>query len=173
MINYLSQMEAEQALRSEAMAASSKVLRGKTVVAESGFLRAGTVDVTANWSFRVATVAAASGVPVMVRSKSKELHVCARCLSPAKTRCSRCKSIRYCSGDCQIIHWRLSHKDECVPAGYCFASPGKLSCDEESASLGGSQVEIAPQVQMQEKTVARFGETTPVKGEMFKVRSRI
>ncbi|CAL9241126.1 unnamed protein product [Arabidopsis halleri] len=116
MINYHSQMEAEEALRSEAMAASSKILRGKTVVALSGFLRARTVDVTANGSFRAATVAAASGVPVMVRSKSKELHVCARCLSPAKTRFSRCKSIRYCSGDCQIIHWRLSHKDECVPA---------------------------------------------------------
>lgn len=94
-INYLSLMEAEEALRSEAMAAASKVLRSKTVVAASGFLRAETVDAAAIGSLRAETVASASGVPVMVCSKSKELHVCARCLSPAKTRCSRCKSVRY------------------------------------------------------------------------------
>ncbi|XP_073110671.1 ubiquitin C-terminal hydrolase 15 isoform X2 [Elaeis guineensis] len=40
-------------------------------------------------------------------------HECARCFAPATTRCSRCKSVRYCSGKCQIIHWRLGHKQEC------------------------------------------------------------
>lgn len=94
-INYLSQMEAEEALRSEVVATASKVLRGKTVAGASGFLRADIVDAAAIGSLRAETVAAASGVPVMVRSKSKPLHVCERCLSPAKTRCSRCKSIRY------------------------------------------------------------------------------
>ncbi|CAH9078369.1 unnamed protein product [Cuscuta europaea] len=42
-------------------------------------------------------------------------HQCANCFSPASTRCSRCKAVRYCSGKCQIIHWRLGHKDECQP----------------------------------------------------------
>uniref|UniRef100_A0A1D1YT64 ubiquitinyl hydrolase 1 n=1 Tax=Anthurium amnicola TaxID=1678845 RepID=A0A1D1YT64_9ARAE len=46
-------------------------------------------------------------------SLSSGLHQCARCFSPATTRCSRCKSIRYCSGKCQIIHWRQGHKQEC------------------------------------------------------------
>ncbi|XP_058756939.1 ubiquitin carboxyl-terminal hydrolase 15-like [Vicia villosa] len=40
-------------------------------------------------------------------------HDCARCSAPAKTRCSRCKFVRYCSGNCQIIHWRQIHKQEC------------------------------------------------------------
>ncbi|GMH24239.1 hypothetical protein Nepgr_026082 [Nepenthes gracilis] len=40
-------------------------------------------------------------------------HECARCHGPATTRCSRCKSVRYCSGKCQIIHWRQGHKEEC------------------------------------------------------------
>ncbi|KAG1334630.1 hypothetical protein COCNU_03G007490 [Cocos nucifera] len=37
------------------------------------------------------------------------------CYSPTTTRCSRCKAVRYCSGKCQIIHWRQGHKDECHP----------------------------------------------------------
>ncbi|KAG0492381.1 hypothetical protein HPP92_005779 [Vanilla planifolia] len=38
---------------------------------------------------------------------------CAVCHRPTNTRCSRCKAVRYCSGTCQIIHWRQGHKDEC------------------------------------------------------------
>ncbi|XP_023002079.1 ubiquitin carboxyl-terminal hydrolase 16-like isoform X2 [Cucurbita maxima] len=45
---------------------------------------------------------------------SLNLH-CAVCLSPTTTRCARCKAVRYCSGKCQIIHWRQGHKTECHP----------------------------------------------------------
>ncbi|KAK8950690.1 Ubiquitin carboxyl-terminal hydrolase 16 [Platanthera zijinensis] len=40
---------------------------------------------------------------------------CAVCQSPTTTRCSRCKAVRYCSGNCQITHWRQGHKYECHP----------------------------------------------------------
>ncbi|KAL2662387.1 hypothetical protein AAZV13_02G037600 [Glycine max] len=40
---------------------------------------------------------------------------CAVCCAPTTMRCSRCKAVRYCSGKCQISHWRLGHKDECCP----------------------------------------------------------
>ncbi|XP_031280673.1 ubiquitin carboxyl-terminal hydrolase 16-like [Pistacia vera] len=40
---------------------------------------------------------------------------CAVCFSPTTTRCAQCKAVRYCSGKCQIIHWRQGHKDECHP----------------------------------------------------------
>lgn len=43
------------------------------------------------------------------------LPQCAVCYSPTTTRCSRCKAVRYCSGKCQIIHWRQGHKDGCRP----------------------------------------------------------
>ncbi|XP_068644066.1 ubiquitin carboxyl-terminal hydrolase 17-like [Aristolochia californica] len=43
-------------------------------------------------------------------------HQCAVCYSPTTTRCSRCKAVRYCSGKCQIIHWRHGHEEECQPA---------------------------------------------------------
>ncbi|XP_059456635.1 ubiquitin carboxyl-terminal hydrolase 17 isoform X2 [Corylus avellana] len=38
---------------------------------------------------------------------------CAVCFSPTTRRCSQCKTVRYCSGKCQIMHWRQGHKDEC------------------------------------------------------------
>ncbi|XP_020580925.1 ubiquitin carboxyl-terminal hydrolase 19-like [Phalaenopsis equestris] len=40
---------------------------------------------------------------------------CAVCHSPTTTRCSRCKAVKYCSGTCQITHWRQGHKYECHP----------------------------------------------------------
>ncbi|XP_071712014.1 ubiquitin carboxyl-terminal hydrolase 17-like [Rutidosis leptorrhynchoides] len=42
-------------------------------------------------------------------------YQCAVCLSPTSTRCAQCKAVRYCSGRCQIVHWRQGHKDECRP----------------------------------------------------------
>lgn len=49
------------------------------------------------------------GVP----SLKSGIHVCAKCFAPATTRCARCKSVRYCSGKCQIIHWRQGHSQDC------------------------------------------------------------
>ncbi|KAH7849246.1 hypothetical protein Vadar_015133 [Vaccinium darrowii] len=42
-------------------------------------------------------------------------YQCAVCYCPTTTRCARCKSVRYCSGKCQIVHWRQGHKEECRP----------------------------------------------------------
>ncbi|KAF5180456.1 Ubiquitin carboxyl-terminal hydrolase [Thalictrum thalictroides] len=50
-----------------------------------------------------------------VSSSSSRPFKCAVCYCPTTTRCSRCKLVRYCSGKCQIIHWRRGHKDECHP----------------------------------------------------------
>ncbi|XP_010523321.1 PREDICTED: ubiquitin carboxyl-terminal hydrolase 17 [Tarenaya hassleriana] len=44
-----------------------------------------------------------------------KVHRCAVCLYPTTTRCAQCKSVRYCSSKCQILHWRQGHKDECCP----------------------------------------------------------
>ncbi|XP_019455632.1 PREDICTED: ubiquitin carboxyl-terminal hydrolase 16-like isoform X3 [Lupinus angustifolius] len=40
---------------------------------------------------------------------------CAVCFCPTTTRCARCKTVHYCSGKCQILHWRQGHKEECHP----------------------------------------------------------
>ncbi|XP_015934845.1 ubiquitin carboxyl-terminal hydrolase 16 [Arachis duranensis] len=38
---------------------------------------------------------------------------CAVCYVPATARCAQCKSVRYCSFECQTLHWRQGHKLEC------------------------------------------------------------
>ncbi|XP_027927021.1 ubiquitin carboxyl-terminal hydrolase 15-like [Vigna unguiculata] len=63
-------------------------------------------------ALRAEEMAVADVIPPVSASKG-EHHECARCAAPARTRCSKCKSVRYCSGNCQIIHWRLVHKQEC------------------------------------------------------------
>ncbi|CAN7134163.1 unnamed protein product [Brassica rapa subsp. narinosa] len=137
--NLLAQMAAEEAFRAEtevnvnrgvrfeSVATENRGLRTKTrsVPAASGAVRD---DYVAGVSGTVSEpVAAACGVPV-----NNEFHACARCFSPAKTRCSRCKSVRYCSGQCQIIHWRLAHKDECIPVEACSSSSERASFENES-----------------------------------------
>ncbi|XP_058095329.1 ubiquitin C-terminal hydrolase 15-like [Magnolia sinica] len=69
-------------------------------------------ELAAEEALRVEAIATASVIPIVLSSKTG-FHECARCFRPAATRCSRCKSVRYCSGKCQIIHWRQGHKQEC------------------------------------------------------------
>ncbi|KAG5030882.1 hypothetical protein AAZX31_06G054500 [Glycine max] len=39
--------------------------------------------------------------------------LCAVCRNPANKKCSRCKSVRYCSQACQQAHWKSEHKMRC------------------------------------------------------------
>ncbi|ESW08912.1 hypothetical protein PHAVU_009G084800 [Phaseolus vulgaris] len=39
--------------------------------------------------------------------------VCAVCRNPGSKKCSRCKSVRYCSQACQQAHWQSEHKMRC------------------------------------------------------------
>lgn len=63
-------------------------------------------------SHRVEPTVCPDDIPSLPSPKTV-FYECARCSAPATTRCSRCKSVRYCSGKCQIIHWRQGHKLEC------------------------------------------------------------
>ncbi|XP_071715714.1 ubiquitin carboxyl-terminal hydrolase 15 [Rutidosis leptorrhynchoides] len=72
-------------------------------------------EIAAQESFRVEAMVTADVIPLVPLPKVNNIgfHECARCFSPATTRCSRCKTVRYCSGKCQILHWRQVHKHEC------------------------------------------------------------
>ncbi|KAI3828151.1 hypothetical protein L1987_02248 [Smallanthus sonchifolius] len=93
-------------------------------------------QITAEEAFRaeaMAAVATAIVIPLVpVLKLNNGFHHCARCFGPAKTRCSHCKSVRYCSGKCQIIHWRQVHKQECQLLEYSSscASPNSASNEE-------------------------------------------
>ncbi|CAH8388932.1 unnamed protein product [Eruca vesicaria subsp. sativa] len=141
--NLLAQMAAEEALRAETEVNVNRGVRFEAVATENRGLRTHTKAVpAASGAVRAGFVAGASGIVAEQRFDSvaatsvvpinNEFHVCARCFNPAKTRCSRCKSVRYCSGQCQIIHWRLVHKDECIPVETCSSSSERASFENDS-----------------------------------------
>ncbi|XP_043701654.1 ubiquitin carboxyl-terminal hydrolase 15-like [Telopea speciosissima] len=89
-------------------------------------------QVAAEEALLAEAIATASVIPVVASAKTGFLE-CARCFGPAKTRCSRCKSVRYCSGKCQIIHWRMGHKEACQQLeSTCLNLSPKPASDEES-----------------------------------------
>ncbi|KAF9603455.1 hypothetical protein IFM89_036248 [Coptis chinensis] len=55
------------------------------------------------------------GDVVVLKNAGPRQGQCALCYCPTTTRCARCKAVRYCSGKCQIIHWRRGHKEDCRP----------------------------------------------------------
>lgn len=63
-----------------------------------------------------------------VQAPRRLQYQCEVCSSPTTTRCARCKAVRYCSGKCQIIHWRQGHKDECRP----------FTFDDQSHEMGST-----------------------------------
>ncbi|PQP99730.1 ubiquitin carboxyl-terminal hydrolase 15 [Prunus yedoensis var. nudiflora] len=89
-------------------------------------------QLAAEEALRAEAMAVADVIPPVSPSKNG-LHACARCFSPATTRCSRCKSVRYCSGKCQIIHWREVHRQECLQL-----EPTSSSSSPKSVSFGES-----------------------------------
>ena len=50
--------------------------------------------------------------------QSAKCH-CAACGTITESRrcCSNCRLVRYCSESCQLAHWKLKHKHECVAVG--------------------------------------------------------
>jgi hypothetical protein len=40
--------------------------------------------------------------------------LCVVCFQPGSKFCGRCKKIRYCGRECQLLHWKV-HKPECNP----------------------------------------------------------
>ncbi|XP_010266094.1 PREDICTED: ubiquitin carboxyl-terminal hydrolase 17-like [Nelumbo nucifera] len=77
-------------------------------------------------------------------SVSARQSLCAVCYCPTTTRCAQCKAVRYCSGKCQIIHWRQGHKDECqlLYATHQFSDKGGDSDSGQKVVLQGEQHEI-------------------------------
>ncbi|GAQ81064.1 hypothetical protein KFL_000690420 [Klebsormidium nitens] len=56
---------------------------------------------------------------ISTRADKKDLSLCANCGKPdAQSRCGRCRVLRYCSKECQTLHWKEGrHKLACVPKG--------------------------------------------------------
>ncbi|KAH7928656.1 hypothetical protein BV22DRAFT_184155 [Leucogyrophana mollusca] len=52
--------------------------------------------------------------------------------------CSRCKNARYCSQECQKVHWRAEHKSQCKPVA--GAKPRDLALKLAERALGSSKI---------------------------------
>lgn len=61
---------------------------------------------------------------------------CVVCHKPTKTtrRCSRCKSMNYCSRECQVQHWNDGHKFECRPHNTSDSPRGSIDGDTRNFS---------------------------------------
>ncbi|XP_076888728.1 ubiquitin carboxyl-terminal hydrolase 17-like [Bidens hawaiensis] len=79
------------------------------------------IDTAGDTSSARVSVSTPAAISTPLSSVLKAQYQCAVCFSPTTTRCAKCKAVRYCSGKCQIVHWRQGHKDECHP--YVPASP--------------------------------------------------
>ncbi|KAH7573998.1 hypothetical protein JRO89_XS03G0236600 [Xanthoceras sorbifolium] len=51
--------------------------------------------------------------PPVPMAESADDPSCVVCGSPGEKQCSRCKSVRYCSPECQKSHWHSGHKTKC------------------------------------------------------------
>ncbi|KAD4586149.1 hypothetical protein E3N88_23750 [Mikania micrantha] len=91
---------------------------------------------------------------VSVAPSLKPTYKCAVCFSPTSTRCAKCKAARYCSGRCQIIHWRQGHKDECRP--YVAVKPFKDVSDNSSKQEDAKDFNATSADEKQPKTGSTF-----------------
>ncbi|KAG6539082.1 ubiquitin carboxyl-terminal hydrolase 17-like [Zingiber officinale] len=105
-------------------------------------------------------MAAYSATSSEVTKESVALPECAVCSSPAGARCARCKAVRYCSGRCQIIHWRQGHKDECQPPPVNDKDEDKLSSSSlkgvHSKPSGLSEKRLDPKEDLTSKVETHF-----------------
>lgn len=56
--------------------------------------------------------------------------------------CSKCKSVRYCSKDCQVAHWKGGHKNECAfyfLGSCCQSTPLNIAADLAKKALNGQR----------------------------------
>ncbi|KAJ0233292.1 Ubiquitin carboxyl-terminal hydrolase 19 [Hirschfeldia incana] len=93
----------------------------------------------------------------MVLPDAAECSVCGK-LSTKK--CSRCKSVRYCSAECQKSDWNSGHNRKCkVFKSSSDSSPVRRDHDLDfKASLFGNKSVSAPKLMSQSKAVVKPGD---------------
>ncbi|CAN8264252.1 unnamed protein product [Cochlearia groenlandica] len=114
-------------------------------------------------------------------SSAPDVYRCAVCLYPTTTRCAQCKSVRYCSSKCQILHWRQGHKEECrSPSlheydyekdkpvksddarGSNIESPSDLNDTDERMNYDGVSVDFACDVSTSRPSTQKLQATSQV-----------
>ncbi|KAJ7435814.1 hypothetical protein B0H11DRAFT_1036786 [Mycena galericulata] len=67
------------------------------------------------------------------------------CMDPGTYRCSKSKTVSYCSRSCQILHWR-THKHECrkpgVPQRQAMLRVGSTEQLEQLLGIGKQNTQL-------------------------------
>ncbi|KAL0733881.1 hypothetical protein Bca4012_010091 [Brassica carinata] len=85
---------------------------------------------------------------------------CSVCGKLTTKKCSRCKSVRYCSGECQKSDWNSGHKRQCkVFKSSDSSRPVRRDDLDFKASLFGNKSVLAPKLSLsQSKAVVNPGD---------------
>ncbi|KFK24457.1 hypothetical protein AALP_AAs50303U000100, partial [Arabis alpina] len=82
---------------------------------------------------------------------------CAVCGKVTTKKCSRCKSVRYCSGKCQTSDWSSGHKLKCKVFRVTDSSPvGRDGLDFKASLFGNrsaSKVSLVPHLSRSKASV--------------------
>uniref|UniRef100_A0A1J3C7D3 ubiquitinyl hydrolase 1 n=1 Tax=Noccaea caerulescens TaxID=107243 RepID=A0A1J3C7D3_NOCCA len=82
---------------------------------------------------------------------------CAVCGKHSTKKCSRCKSVRYCSSECQKSDWSSGHKRKCKVFRVTDSSPvGKDNLNFKSSLFGNrsaSKLALSPQLSQSKATL--------------------
>ncbi|KAL0701761.1 hypothetical protein Bca4012_057883 [Brassica carinata] len=68
-----------------------------------------------------------------------DISECSVCGNLSTKKCSRCKSVRYCSANCQKSDWNSGHKRQCMVFQSSDSSPVRNDALDFKASLFGTK----------------------------------
>lgn len=69
---------------------------------------------------------------------------CFVCRGSTTLRCSRCKSVNYCSNTCQRKHWCDGHRKECIPKNSPTAVRSSKSGNKRSGNVNLASQQLRP-----------------------------
>lgn len=91
---------------------------------------------------------------------------CAQCQNTTGTlqRCAGCRTVQYCSRDCQRLHWRAGHKDECIRRDRSVnPTPASSSTAQEAPARATMPLNLAELLRMSDRD-ASGAAATPAQG---------
>jgi hypothetical protein len=87
---------------------------------QEGYVQVQTANVTSEPCFqatdRVRPLRGSTGAPAAAQSRPSRKYRCAVCAAPSRKRCPCSSKVRYCSEECQRVHWK-SHRGACELSG--------------------------------------------------------
>jgi ubiquitin carboxyl-terminal hydrolase 36/42 len=117
-------------------------------------------------------------------------RICVVCQRPRKKRCSKCKSVYYCSRECQVQHWHEGHKYECHTLQACgspssseggarklsdLLSPRSSRSDVGSEEIVASSLSptISPASSHDPPAITNSAPVSPLSGSLLKTSSTV